>query len=164
MSDKQSIRVQFENFNKSHFDIAPIWEFAIDEEGEDGQDETTLKPRLDLSSPDPSEGSLIIECEFVSKSGKRFSGVCTPWFDNSLSNIQPYIVINGDWVTFWFGVAQPDINTKKKMYDLIGETSDSLFPVKFNSVLPMKDGIQLKGQIEGFMWLKLSDGSIVIEK
>ncbi len=164
MDNKERLRIQFEDFNKSHFEIAKIWEFAIDEEGEDGQDETTLRPRLDISIPDPSHGLLIIECEFLSKSGKRFSGVCCPSFDNSLSSIQPYIFVNSDLVMFWFGIAQPDADTKTKIYELLGETSDSLFPIKFNSVLSLADGSTLNGQIDGFMWMKLSHDSIITEK
>ena len=67
-------------------------------------------------------------------------------------------------VMFWFGISQPDNDTKTKIYESLGETNDSLFPIKFNSVLPMADDSRLSGQIDGFMWINLSDDSIIIEK
>lgn len=129
MHNKKNLRIQFDDFNLSYFEISPIWEFAIDEEGEEGQDETTLKPRLDLTLPHPSEGLLIVECEFETNSGNKFRGLCTPSFDDSLSNIQPYIFTDNQLAMFWFGIVQPDKETKNGIYKALGETADSLFPL-----------------------------------
>lgn len=164
MSNKENLRIQFDDFNISHFEISPIWEFAIDEEGEEGQDETTLKPRLDLTFPDPSEGLLIVECEFLAKSGSKFNGLCSPTFDNSISSIQPYILFDNQFTMFWFGIVQPDKETKDGIYRVLGETADSLFPVKFQSKLPMADGSKIVGEIGGFMWMTLSDNIVKTEK
>ncbi|WP_207432172.1 hypothetical protein [Sabulibacter ruber] len=164
MENIEKLRIQFEDFNKSHFEISPIWEFAIDEEGEDGQDETTLKPRLDLKYPDPSEGLLIIEGEFMSKSGRKYSGLCSPSFDNSLSSIQPYIFAGNQMANFWMGISQPDDQTKEETYKMLNETSESLFPIILESILPNADGSKLQAQIDGFMWIKLSDDTIYVEK
>jgi len=162
--DKENLRIQFDDFNLNHFKISPIWEFAIDEEGENGQDETTLKPRFDLKYPDPSEGLLIVECEFVTNSGKHFNGLCSPSFDDSLSSIQPYIIEDNKFVMFWFGIAQPDKEMKESFYEILGETIDSLFPIKFQSKLTMANGSKIIGQINGFMSMTLSDQKIKTEK
>ena len=164
MDNKENLRIQFDDFNLSHFDISPIWEFAIDEEGEEGQDETTLKPRLDLKFPDPSEGLLIVECEFVTKSGKQFRGLCSTSFDDSLSSIQPYIIADNQFIMFWFGIVQPDKETKDSVYKVLGETTESLFPIKFQSKLTTADGSKISGQVNGFMWMTLSDRSVTTEK
>jgi len=164
MDNKENLRIQFDDFRVNHFEISPIWEFAIDEEGEEGQDETTLKPRLDLTFPDPSEGLLIIECEFVVKSGNKFNGICSPSFDNSISSIQPYILSNNQFIMFWFGIMQPDKETKDGIYNVLGETADSLFPIKFQSKLPMADGSRIVGEINGFMSMTLSDNNVKTEK
>lgn len=163
MDNKEILRIQFDDFSINHFDISPIWEFAIDEEGEEAQDETTLKPRLDLEFPDPSEGLLIVECDFIAKSGKQFRGLCSPSFDNSLSSIQPYIIMDNKFVMFWFGIAQPDKETKDRVYKILGETTESLFPIKFQSKLTSADGSKISGQINGFMWMTLADKSVTTE-
>jgi hypothetical protein len=164
MGNKENLRIQFDDFNLSCFDISQIWEFAIDEEGEEGQDETTLKPRLDLKWPNPSEGLLIVECEFDSKSGKRFRGLCSPSFDDSVNSIQPYIIVDNQFINFWFGIIQPDKKTKDKIYEVLNETSDTLFPLKFHSRLEMADGSRISGQIDGFMWRTLYDNVVTTER
>lgn len=164
MDDKENLRIQFDDFNVSYFETSPIWEFAIDEEGEEGQDETTLKPRLDLTLPDPSEGLLIVECEFEAKSGKKFRGVCSPSFDDSLNSIQPYILADNQFINFWFGIMQPDKGTKDGIYRVLNETPDTLFPLTFQSKLTMADGSRISGQIDGFMWMTLSDNVVTTEK
>jgi hypothetical protein len=164
MNEKENIRIQFDKFSLSDFEISPIWEFAIDEEGEEGQDETTLKPRLDIKFPDPSEGLLIVECEFEANSGKKFRGFCSPSFDDSISSIQPYIVTDKQIIMFWFGIVQPDKKTKDGIYEALNETAESLFPIKFQSNLKLEDGQRIIGQIDGFMWMKLSDNIVTIEK
>ena len=164
MDNKEKIRIQFADFNMTHFDISPIWEFATDEEGEEGQDETTLRPRIDLSFPDPSEGLLIVECEFETNSGSKFSGLCSPSFDDSFSSIQPYILVDNQFVIFWFGVSRPDKETKERLYNILGERPESLFPVEFKSKLAKADGSKISGQINGFMWMTLSDRSVTTEK
>ncbi len=41
-------------------DRFPVWEYALDEEGEEGQDEATVRP-LDGAGPvDPAEGGRIV--------------------------------------------------------------------------------------------------------
>lgn len=162
MENKETIRIQFDEFQSRHFDIAPIWEFATDEEGDEDQDETTLRPRLDIKHADPSEGILIVECEFETGSGKKLRGLCTPHFDNSLSYIQPYILTDNGMGMFWFGMAKPDADTKKKIYESLGENVSTLFPIKFNSILSKPDGQKIQGQIDGFMWL--DNGKTTTEK
>ncbi len=164
MENKEKLRVQFDDFRLNHFDISPIWEFATDEEGEEGQDETTLKPRLDLSFPDPSEGLLIVECEFEANSGRKFNGLCSPSFDDSLSSIQPYILADNQFVMFWFGISQPDKETKDRLYKILGEKPESLFPIRFNSKLAKANGSKISGLINGFMWMTLSDRLVTTEK
>lgn len=164
MDKDEKIRIQFADFQNKHFDVASVWEFAIDEEGEDDQDETTLKPRYDINSADASEGLLIVQCKFTTKSGKTFSGLCSPSFEDSLSSIQPYILVDNDFIMFWFGIMQPNNQTKKKVYDTLHETSETLFPIKFESVLTKPDGQKISGQINGFMWRTLADNKVMTDK
>lgn len=164
INNNENLRVQFEDFTLEHFKIAPIWEFAIDEEGEEGQDETTLKPRLDLEFPDASEGLLIIECDFETKSGKKYKGLCSPTIDGSLGSSQPYLIFDNQFVTFWYGVIRPEREEIENIYKLLDETPDSLFPLSFISKLPQKDGTYVTGNIEGFLWFTFSNDTIYVDK
>ena len=73
------------------------------------------------------------------------------------------MLADNDLVIFWFGIIKPGNEIKEKCYDLLGEQCDALLPIKFISVLVMANGARLIEQIEGFMWMELSDDSIVTE-
>ncbi len=57
-------------------DIAkhPIWEFAIDEEGNDEQDETWVRP-VDSDVIPMDEYSMSVAADFFAPSGARFEGI-----------------------------------------------------------------------------------------
>lgn len=145
------IRVQFEDFQPKHFDIAPIWEFAIDEECEDNQDETTLRPAYHLTIADPSEGLLVVKTQFQTADGKKYHGLCSPAFEYNFGDIQPYLYTENGVLSFWMGIMQPDIEYIDKLYRQFNFTADSLFPIIFKALTPYK-GAPLEGQIDGFMY------------
>jgi hypothetical protein len=146
------IRIQFEYFELKHFDISSIWEFAIDEEGEENQDETTLRPVYNFAIADPSEGMLIVKTQFETAKGKKYLGLCSPAFEFKFGEIQPYVLTNKGKLPFWFGMFQPDKGNLEKSYEQLNETADTLFPIKFKALTPTK-GAKLEGIIEGFMYL-----------
>ena len=68
------IRKQMGDLVPSDLERYPIWEFALDEEGEEGQDEETVRPRPDLADADPDAGVLVVRAELVARDGTRFDG------------------------------------------------------------------------------------------
>lgn len=154
------IRIQFEDFELKHFDISPIWEFAIDEEGEENQDETTLRPAYNFTIADPSEGMLIVKTQYETAKGKKYIGLCSPAFEFKFGEIQPYIFTNKSKLSLWFGMFQPDKENLEKLYEQLNETADTLFPIRFKGLTPTK-GAKLEGIIEGFMYLSGDEMKIV---
>jgi hypothetical protein len=65
---------------------------------------------------------------------------------------------------FWFGISQPDKETKDRLYNILGEKPEGLFPLKFSSKLTKPDGSKILGQIKGFMWMTLADRKVTTEK
>ncbi len=57
----------------SDFRSFPIWEFAIDEEGENGQDETWVRP-VQRSLIPLGAYSLLVAADFTMSSGRRLTG------------------------------------------------------------------------------------------
>jgi len=55
------------------FRTFPIWEFAIDEEGENGQDETWVRP-VQRSVIPLGAYSLLVAADFTMSSGRRLTG------------------------------------------------------------------------------------------
>jgi len=138
----------------------PIWEHALDEEGEENQDEATVKPRPDLKEADPGEGMFIVRAEMTAKDGTRYCGYCYPdRQDSSLGMIQPQIVTEKGQVLFWFGLIKPEEDKIRRYYDLLGKTSDQLFPLRFKALVPTK-GVGLDGFVPSFLY-RTREGQIV---
>ena len=60
------IRKQVGDLAPSDLKEYPTWEFAIDEEGEEG-DEETVRPRPEVKFVDPAEGLFIVRAEFAGR-------------------------------------------------------------------------------------------------
>jgi hypothetical protein len=54
------IRKQVYDLRLEDFERHPVWEFALDEEGEEGQDEATVRPYSVAGPADSAEGTLVV--------------------------------------------------------------------------------------------------------
>lgn len=149
----ETIRKQVYDLRPADLEQFPIWEHALGEEGEPGQDEATVKPRPDLAEADPGEGMFIVRAEFVAHDGTRYDGYVYPGFDFDLGYIQPTIVTDDDRVSFWYGSVRPKPGEIEKAYKVLGKTADQLFPVSFRAVAK-HDGAKLEGEVPAFLYLK----------
>lgn len=69
-------RKPVDQLKPSDFDVFPMWEFASDEEGDDDQDETWVRP-VKGSAVRRGEYSQLVATDFTTKSGTKFSGYMT---------------------------------------------------------------------------------------
>ena len=141
------IRKQITELTNEDLAEHPIWELAIDEEGEEGQDEETVRPRGDLSVADPADGIFIVRTEFVAADGTRFDGFLFPHETRAVSFVQPTIVTDGGHVAFWFGMIPPRAGALEWSYERLGKTADELFPLRYRAVA----GAEVDGELHGFM-------------
>jgi hypothetical protein len=63
------LRKQVGDLTPSDLEQYPTWEFALDEGGEEGQDEETVRPRPEVEFADPGEGLFIVRAEFAAADG-----------------------------------------------------------------------------------------------
>ena len=152
------IRRQVYELTLSDLSSSPAWEFALDEEGEPDQDEATVRPYPFTGSVDPSVGMLIVAARFWLADGTEMRGYLTPPSsdDRSLGTIQPQIVTDGGQVSFWLGRCPPN---KIRAYQLLGRDAESVFPIRFESAVPLLGGAVF-GTVPGFLCLE-SDFQIV---
>jgi hypothetical protein len=138
------------------FERFPVWEFALDEEGEEGQDETTVRP-LPLSSDlDPSAGMFVVRARFRLADATEMAGHLTPPVqgDRSLGTLQPVIITAEGQVLFWWGSIEPPRSDIAASYRRLGKTLPrQVFPLEFSSDVPLIDG-PLHGQLPGFLVLE----------
>jgi hypothetical protein len=131
----------------------PVWEFALDEEGVDGQDEATVRPRELRGQLDPADGMMVLRARFVLADGSEHVGYVTPPSDDDtgLGVLQPVIVGDAGQVVFWHGTIEPTRAAMDASYRALGKTSPSdVFPIRFHSDVPLSCGPS-SGAINGFL-------------
>jgi hypothetical protein len=162
MANTGGIRKQVYDLLPRDLERFPIWEHTLDEEGEPGQDEATVKPRPDLAIADPGEDMLIARAEFIANDGTRFDGYVYPSDEHDFGFIQPTIVTDDGQVNFWYGAFPPKPGELGDDYNLVGKTADQLFPVKFRASVEY-EGAKLEGAIPAFMHYRDVGSDEVVE-
>jgi hypothetical protein len=145
-----------ERIRKQVYDLVPadleafaVWELALDEEGEEGQDEATARPNL--REVDPADGLFVVRAELLAADGTRFDGYLSPHAEPDLAFLQPTVVTPERQVGFWFGVRAPTAEALAEAYGALGTTPDRLFPLRFRALVACR-GVS-EGTIEGFSHL-----------
>lgn len=151
------IRKQVYDLTLQDFEQYPIWEFALDEEGEEGQDEATVGPFETQSQNDFPAGIFVTKATFTLSDGTEARGFIYPPFGkdegNDLGIIQPNIITDKGQVPFWHGIREPnsiEINDYSRM---LGKSSSEIFPLKYKSDKKI-DLKYIEGMLEGFYFLQ----------
>ena len=137
---------------------APLWEFALDEEGEPGQDEETVKPRPEITCVDHREGLFVVATSFTAASGSKYHGFATAHETSDASYTQPTIVAGTGHVAFWYGSVRGnrrETELQEEMADAyrVLETSpDSFFPLAWKMDVSVLDAPG-EGVLNGFGYL-----------
>ena len=150
------IRRQVYELTPADLERFPVWEFALDEEGEEGQDEATVRPYEATLPLDPSDGMFIVRATLTLSDGTSFKGYLTPPVQGEagLSTFQPAVVAPDGQVSFWCGMLVPPPDHIAKCYSLLGKASPKqVFPVRFGSDVPLIGG-PIAGDIPGFLVLE----------
>ena len=143
------IRKQVYELTISDIEEFPVWEFASDEEGDDGQDEATVRP-LEFNAPlDPSDGMFVVQSEFLLADGTKMQGYLSPAPKNELAYIQPIIITENGQIMFWYGIMKPLQEKITSNYSSLGKSSEQVFPLIFKSKVDILGGA-IKGVIDGF--------------
>jgi hypothetical protein len=149
------IRRQVYELTVDDLDRYPVWEFALDEEGEEGQDEATVRPYQFRGSLDPSEGMFIVRARLTLADGTQMSGYLTPPVqgDATLGTLQPAIICGKGQISFWCGMLEPKSTEISENYARLGKSSaDQVFPLRFKSDVDLIGG-SISGELPGFIVL-----------
>ena len=150
--ETERIRKQIYDLTLEDLRRWPVWEFALDEEGEPGQDEATCRPRSDLKVPDPQIGSLVTFAEFTAADGTSFAGLAYVDPTNDLGTTQPAILTPRGHVSFWGGILGWERAQMNAAYETLGKRPEQLFPLQFRYRVA---GEKLRsGVIPGFLTLE----------
>ncbi len=156
------IRKQVYDLTPQDLTRFPVWVFALDEEGEPGQDEATVRPWEEPLPFDPGEGLNVVRVDFWLADETHAIGYISaqvPDF-SGISYIQPTIVTPGGQVGFWCGVMKPDAERLRDAYALLEKDKAQVFPVRYESAVELTTG-KVMGTIEGFLHFRsISDHTV----
>lgn len=129
----------------------PVWEFALDEEGDDGQDEATIRPFPSEDIEDRLDGSLVVAATFELADGTCLPGYLTPRNSDArtLGDLQPQIITDRGQVMFWYGRCPLQTSIP---YEKLNRASNQVFPVRFQSLVGSEIS-KCVGEIPGFCCL-----------
>jgi hypothetical protein len=150
------IRKHVYELTPEDLDRYAVWEFALDEEGEEGQDETTVRPYEAHGPLDPGAGMFIVRARLVLADGTHVGGYLTPPVqgDSGLGTLQPAVVVDGGQVSFWCGMIAPEPADVSASYARLGKSSASdIFPLRFASDVELVGG-PVTGELPGFLVLE----------
>jgi hypothetical protein len=153
---RDRIRKQVYELRTEDLNLHAIWEFALDEEGEEGQNEATVRPFEPEGSLDPSNGMFVVRARFVLADGTQMRGYLTPPVqgDSDLGTLQPAIVTDAGQVTFWYGTLVPEPAQVAATYACLGKSLlTEVFPVRFQSDVDLIGG-PVAGELPGFLVLE----------
>ena len=150
------IRRQVYDLTPSDLHRYAVWEYALDEEGSEGQDEATVRPCETCGPVDPAQGMFIVRAAMTFADGTRLVGYVTLSAHGGadLSSCQPAVVVPGGQVSFWRGMLELGPEELSTSYALLEKTSPAqVFPIKFESDVSIAGG-PVVGEVPGFLILE----------
>lgn len=149
------LRKQVYELTLNDLSVFPIWEFRLDDEGEEGRDESTVRPYTASGPLDPTDRMFVVRAIFTLADGSRMRGYFTPpgRGDAGVGTLQPIIVTDGGQVRLWCGTAAPDSKRLARSYALLGKDATQIFPVQFESEVELVGG-PVHGSVPGFLVLE----------
>ena len=150
--DGMNVRKQVYELTLHDLATFPVWEFRLDEEGEEGRDESTVRPYAVSGPLQYGERMFIVRAVFTLVDGSRMQGYFTPprGEDASLGTLQPTIVTESGQVRFWCGTATPGVKRLAQNYAFLGKDAKKVFPVRFESDVELVGG-PVRNSVPGFL-------------
>jgi len=151
---RQGLRIRKQIYELTRHDLStfPVWEFRLDEEGEEGRDESTVRPYTASGPLDPADRMFVVRAVFTLADGSKMPGYFTPpgRGDSSIGTLQPIIVTGRGQVRLWCGKAAPDSKRLAQSYELLGKDAAQVFPIQFESNVELAGG-PVRGSVPGFL-------------
>lgn len=129
MKSALQTRKPIDALTSEDLDACTIWEFAMDEEGDDGQDETSVRP-LDRSTIPGDASSLSVAADFVTADGTQFVGIVGLSTDEGLEIACASLFAGGIHVYAVHGEKTP-LRYKTSAASELGKAPSEIYPMRF---------------------------------
>jgi hypothetical protein len=153
------IRKQDNNLTITDLMQYPVWEYTLDEEVVQDQNEKTLRPLSNVAPPSRDNVYFLVRAIFTLVNRTTQVGFIKPIKkgDDKLMlpllpyDLNPVIVTERGHVHFCYGVFKPDEATISRNYELLGYDSENIFPIKFRSDIEVGNSYA-EGVLNGFLY------------
>lgn len=130
MKPSLQTRKPINELNPEDLEAFPIWEFAIDEEENEEQDETWVRP-VPGNVIDSDEYSLSVAANFITASGKAISGAVDVTTADEFEFGHAFLLYDGSYI-FVPSEKFSDANQERNAVALaLGLPVEKVFPLKF---------------------------------
>jgi hypothetical protein len=154
---RHGMNVRKQVYELTLLDLAtyPVWEFRLDHQGDEGRDESTVRPYAAAGRLNPADRMFVVRAVFTLADGSRLQGYMTPprGDDASMGTLQPVIVTERGQVRFWCGTASPGPKRLAQNYAFLGKDAAQVFPASFESDVELVGG-PVKDTLPGFLVLE----------
>jgi len=113
----------------------PVWEFATDEEGVPGQDETWVRPLGRTLVPEQAS-SLSVAARFLTASGREFNGIVGVSTFGGLDIGHAAIITDARYVFIPLPSCHDAHESCSIAAQQLGLTEDELFPLRYRLLVP----------------------------
>lgn len=145
------VRKQCFDLTAQDFELFPIWEFALDEEGRPGQDEATVRPAFIPRGANVAAGQFLVLGVFSLPNGRVRLGVLTIGGGPEVNSTQPSLFLPDRLLNFYLGALPPPIAELKRDSRILATVCDKPFPIHYCSALRDRSGSPIvEGVLEGF--------------
>jgi hypothetical protein len=133
----------------------PVWEFRLDKDGAEGQDEATVRPYTVSGPLDPANRMFVVRAVFILADSSKMNGYFTPPVrgQEGIGTMQPIVVAERGQVRLWCGTSAPDAKRLARSYELLGKDANHVFPLRFESEVELANG-PARGSVPGFLVLE----------
>jgi hypothetical protein len=152
-NQSQRIRKQMFDLSATDFRECAVWEFCLDEEGLEGQDETTVRPSALKELPSNSMGSFLVAADVVFGDGTKGFGYLFS-DERDVISASPAVFVGDKKVQFQIpgSLSNERVEERKgRYYTDIGMDRQSIFPISFTSLIPVA-GRPMSFVLDGFIF------------
>ena len=139
-------RKPVDQLNLEDFIAFPVWEYAIDEEGVEGQDETWVRP-VD-SAMVPKRSYTLVAADFTAARGKHFTGsVTVSTLDGPPEVCQGVIIHDHENLFISNAEAFKFDESREHLLAALGLTEAEMFPLSYRLRVPVASRAKFAGGV-----------------
>jgi hypothetical protein len=124
----------------------PVWEYADDEEGVEGRDETWVRPVATAVVPERSY--THVAADFTASGGRRFAGFVTVSTLDGPPDVCQGVILHGNEYLF---VSNPEAvgfgESRKQLLATVGMAEAEMFPLSFRLRVPVAHRAKYSGEL-----------------